>query len=164
MKAIARQLRITPRKINLIARLIRGKEVNEALNILQFTPKKGAKLLYKILKSAVSNAENNFKQERDSLYVKEVVVGKATTLKRSVPISKGRMHPRLKRSAHVIISIGVQTGKEVKGTAKTAKGGPAVEKSAKTKSAAKETKPSTAKKAAPKAPAAKSAKVTKVKA
>jgi large subunit ribosomal protein L22 len=116
MKSIARQLRITPRKLNLIARLVRNKGVGEAMSILEFTPKKGAKLLNKVLKSAVANAENNFKQERDSLYVKEIVVGKATTLKRSVPISKGRMHPILKRSCHVMVEVGVKAEGEVKKT------------------------------------------------
>ena len=156
MKAISRQLRITPRKINLIARLIRNKDANEALSILKFTPKKGARLLYKILNSAVANAENNFKQERDSLYVKEVVVGKAMTLKRSVPISKGRTHPILKRSAHVIVSIGVKEG-AVSG--KSAKGKETVKEARKTPAKATARKP-----AAKATPAKKTPKVTKVKA
>jgi large subunit ribosomal protein L22 len=108
MKAIARHLRITPRKLNLIAGLVRGKDANEAMSILRFTPKKGAKLLFKAVKSAVSNAENNFKQERDSLYVKEIVVNKGITLKRNVPISRGRVHPILKRSAHLYVTVGVK--------------------------------------------------------
>jgi len=141
MKAISRQLRITPRKINLIARLIRDKNVGDAMSILEFTPKKGAKLLNKVLKSAVANAENNFKQERDSLYVKEVVVGKATTLKRSVPISKGRMHPILKRSAHVIVHIGVRAAAEGVKTA----GKAAPEKTSKQKGPDKESKKPAAK-------------------
>jgi large subunit ribosomal protein L22 len=159
MKAIARQLRITPRKINLIAQLIRNKEVNDALSILQFTPKKGAKLLYKILKSAVANAENNFKQERDSLYVKEIIVGKAMTLKRSVPISRGRMHPILKRSAHVIVSVGVKEGKPETTPAKNDKKKETVKE---TKKVAQKAAP--AEKAVKAAPAKKPHKVTKVKA
>ena len=158
MKAIARQLRITPRKINLMAQLIRNKEVNEAMSILQFTPKKGARLLYKILKSAVSNAENNFKQERDSLYVKEIVVGKAMTLKRSIPISRGRTHPILKRSAHVIVSLGVKEGKTEEKTAKRK------EAEKETKKAAVAPKTTAAKTARAQAPAKKTPRVTKVKA
>jgi large subunit ribosomal protein L22 len=111
MKAIARSIRITPKKINLIAELIRNKEVTEAMNILKYTPKKGAKILAKVLKSAVSNAETNFKQEKSHLFVKEIVVNKAFTLKRSVPISRGRMHPILKRNAHVSLTVGVLEGK-----------------------------------------------------
>lgn len=142
MKAISRQLRITPRKLNLIARLIRDKDVGEAMSILEFTPKKGAKLLYKVLKSAISNAENNFKQERDSLYVKEIVVGKATTLKRSVPISKGRMHPILKRSSHIMVHVGVRAAAE---GIKAAAGKNAPEKASKQKESVKEAKKPTAK-------------------
>lgn len=118
MKASASTVRISPRKLNLIAKLVRNKEVVEALNILRFTPKKSAKLLYKVINSAVANAENNFKQERGSLFVKEVVVTKGQTLKRSVPISRGRVHPILKRNAHVHVMIGVRADAE--STKKTA--------------------------------------------
>jgi len=159
MKASAKQLRITPRKLNLIAKMVRNKDVDEAMDILRFTPKKGARLLYKVVKSAVANAENNFKQEKASLYIKEIVVGKAITLKRSVPISKGRVHPILKRSAHVHVTVGVREGAEkktAKTTAKAAKKSPA--------SAKEETKSTTKPARAPKAPKAESAKVKKVKA
>jgi len=108
MKAKASTVRISPKKLNLIAKLVRNKDVIEALDILRFTPKKSAKLLYKVINSAAANAENNFKQERVSLFVKEIVVTKATTLKRSVPISRGRQHPILKRNAHVSVMVGVK--------------------------------------------------------
>ncbi len=158
MKAISRQLRITPRKLNLIAGLVRNKDAGDAMSILQFTPKKGARLLYKVVKSAVANAENNFKQEKDSLYVKEIVVGKAMTIKRSVPISRGRMHPRLKRSSHVYVTIGVREGAN-----KSEHAGKGNEKaSAEPKG---QLKKEAAKAAAPKTiKAKKPAKVTKVKA
>ncbi len=108
MKAIGRQLRITSKKINLIADLVRNKNGQEALDILKFTPKKGARILRKIVHSAISNAENNFKQEKVSLYIKEIIVTEGSTLKRSVPISRGRMHPILKRMAHVTVLLGVR--------------------------------------------------------
>jgi large subunit ribosomal protein L22 len=160
MKATAKQLRITPRKINLIAELVRGTDVNEALAILRFTPKKGAKMLYKIVKSAVANAENNFKQDKDSLYVKEVVVGKAVTLKRSVPISRGRVHPILKRSSHVHVMIGVRD----EGKTKSPKAAKAAAGKTETpaKEAKKEAKKATPTKAA--TPKKTPAKATKVKA
>ena len=79
MKAKARSLRISPKKINLIADLVRNKTTEEALNILKFTPKKGADILYKAVNSAVKNAENNFKQDPDSLYIKEIIVNKGVT-------------------------------------------------------------------------------------
>jgi len=116
MKASAKQLRITPRKLNLIAKMIRNRDAEEAMDILRFTPKKGAKILYKVLKSAIANAENNFKQERNLLYIKEAVVNKGITLKRSVPISKGRVHPILKRNAHVRITVGIKEETENKAT------------------------------------------------
>lgn len=109
MKAIAHTLRITPKKLNLIAHLVRNKSANEALDILRFTPKKGAKLLHKVLKSAVANAENNFKQSAKTLYIKEIVVTKAMTIKRGISISRGRVHPILKRNAHVSVTVGVNT-------------------------------------------------------
>jgi large subunit ribosomal protein L22 len=108
MKASIKTARITPKKLNLIADMIRGKDAIHAMNILKFTPKKGAKVMGKLLNSAVSNAVNNFKQEKDSLYIKEIYVNKAPTLKRSVPISKGRMHPILKRNAHALIMLAVK--------------------------------------------------------
>ena len=67
MKAIGRSLRITSKKINIIAHLVRNKTAQEALDILKFTPKKGARILRKIVESAVANAENNFKQEKTTL-------------------------------------------------------------------------------------------------
>lgn len=150
MKATASTVRISPRKLNLIARLVRNKDVSQALNILRFTPKKSARLLYKVLNSAVANAENNFKQERETLFVKEVVVTKATTMKRSVPISRGRVYPILKRNAHVSVMIGVKAASEM----------PKTDKAAKTETAAAETKAAPKKTAKAKA-AAKTTKATK---
>lgn len=108
MKAIGRSLRITSKKLNLIADLVRKKDAKMALDILKFTPKKGARILRKIVHSAVANAENNFKQESGSLYIKEIVVTEGSTLKRSVPISRGRVHPILKRMAHATVILGVR--------------------------------------------------------
>lgn len=105
MKAIIRQIRITSKKLNLVAELVRAKMVKEALDILRFTPKKGAKILYKAVKSAASNAVENNKQKLDDLVIKEIIVTEGTTFKRSVPISRGRMHPILKRNAHVTIKV-----------------------------------------------------------
>jgi len=112
MKAQTNNLRITPKKINVIAHMVRGKSVVEALNILKFTPKKAAKILAKLVKSASANAENNFKQEIDSLYLQEIYVGKGVTFKRGVSISRGRTHPRLKRNANVTVTIGVKDNAE----------------------------------------------------
>jgi len=105
MKAVLKQIRISPKKANLIAALIRKKPAQDALDILKFTRKKAAPILYKLLASAVANAENNFKQKKDSLYVKEVLVTEGPTYKRAVPISRGRRHPILKRTSHISITV-----------------------------------------------------------
>ena len=112
MKAIARNIRISPKKANLVAGLVRRKNAEEALNILKFTPKKGAKILYKVLHSAVANAENNFKQKREALVIKEIIVTQAPTYKRSVPVSRGRVHPILKRNSHITVTVGLEEPKE----------------------------------------------------
>ncbi|MBD3328070.1 50S ribosomal protein L22 [Candidatus Peregrinibacteria bacterium] len=110
MKSVAKNIRISPKKANLIAKMIRGKEVPEAKNILTILPKKGAKVLNKVLKSAVANAKTNFKQEEENLVVKEVVITKAPTFKRWVPASRGRVHPVRKRNSHISLQV---TAKEV---------------------------------------------------
>jgi large subunit ribosomal protein L22 len=107
MKAILRAIRITPKKANLIAGMIRKKPAKEALTILKYTPKKAAKLIYKLLTSAMANASNNFKQDENTLIVKEVVVNKGPTFKRGVPVSRGRVYPILKRTSNIIILLEV---------------------------------------------------------
>jgi large subunit ribosomal protein L22 len=149
MKAIAKHVRISPKKANLVAGLVRSKNAVEALDILKFTPKKAAKILYKVLHSAVANAENNFKQNKDALIVKEVVVTEGRTLKRSVPISRGRVHPILKRTSHITITVAMPEGGATKGSslegakateAKKEKEEKEVKKEIKSKKATKTTK------------------------
>ena len=88
MKAIRRYLRISSKKVNLVAGLVRGKPVTEAINFLQFTPKKSAKPLMEAIRSAAANAEQNFKQKREDLYISKIVVNEGATLKRSRPVSR----------------------------------------------------------------------------
>jgi large subunit ribosomal protein L22 len=104
-KAIAKYVRIAPRKVNLVAAEIRGKQVDEALAILKFTPKRGAEVLEKVLKSAVANAENNNDMDRESLYVSEAFANQGPTLKRWRPRSQGRAYPILKRTSHVGVVV-----------------------------------------------------------
>lgn len=104
-RAIAKYVRIAPRKVNLVAAEIRGKSVEEALGILKFTPKRGAKELEKVLKSAVANAENNLDLDRDSLYVSEAYANQGPTLKRWRPRSQGRAYSILKRTSHVGVVV-----------------------------------------------------------
>jgi large subunit ribosomal protein L22 len=113
VKAIARNIRISPKKANLVAGLVRRKNAQEALDILKFTPKKAAAILYKVLHSAIANAENNFKQKKELLVVQEIVVTQAPTYKRSVPVSRGRTHPILKRNSHITVTVGLEDGVEI---------------------------------------------------
>ncbi len=108
MKALLKNTRISPDKANLVAGLVRGIMVDDALNALTFTPKKGAKILYKVIASAAANAEHNLKQDRSKLYVKEVVVSKGPTFKRGVSVSRGRTHPILKRTAQIRVTVDVR--------------------------------------------------------
>ena len=109
MKAIIRTSRITPKKANLIAGMVRRKTATEGLEILKYTPKKAAKLLYKLLTSAVSNAVSNFKQDQKALIIKEIIVTKGPTLKRGVPVSRGRTYPILKRTSHITLILEIDT-------------------------------------------------------
>jgi large subunit ribosomal protein L22 len=119
VKAIARHIRISPKKANLVAGLVRNKKAEEALDILKFTPKKAAGILYKVIKSAIANAENNFKQNRENLIIKEIIVTEGPTLKRSVPVSRGRVHPILKRTSHITVKVEVKDKKEDEKAKKT---------------------------------------------
>lgn len=114
MQAVLRQTRISPKKANLIAGLVRGKNVNEALNLLKFTPKKGAAILAKVIKSAAANATNNFKQDKSALYIKEIIVTEGATYKRSMPASRGRTHPILKRNSHITVKVDVKISEDKK--------------------------------------------------
>ena len=81
-KAIAKYIRVSPLKVGFICNEIRGKQIDEALAILKFTPKKGARVLEKVLNSAVANAENNFNMDRDRLYVSEAFANDGPHMKR----------------------------------------------------------------------------------
>lgn len=98
-------LQVSPRKVRLVVDQIRGKEVEEALNILKFTPKRSAALLTKVLRTAIANAENTQSVDVDKLYVKQVTVDGGGMLKRSMPRAMGRTTPIRKRLSHVTVVI-----------------------------------------------------------
>lgn len=104
-RAIAKYVRISPLKVNFICNEIRGKQVDEALSILKFTPKRGARYLEKVLNSAVANAENNFNLDRDNLYVAEAYANDGPHMKRFRPKAKGMAYPILKRSSHIGVVV-----------------------------------------------------------
>jgi len=110
MKAVLRGIRITPKKANLVAGIVRGKPVKTALAMLKFMPKKGAKIIAKVIKSAASNAKNNFKQNFDDLIVTQIWAVKGPTLKRATPANRGRMWPILERTSHIHVEVGYPEG------------------------------------------------------
>lgn len=110
-RAIARYVRIAPRKVRIVVDNIRGKDVNEALAILRFTPKVASSVIAKVVKSAAANAENNFDMDPSSLYVAEAYVDQGPTLKRAQPRQRGRAFPILKRSSHITIVVKEREGK-----------------------------------------------------
>ncbi len=103
--AIARHIRLSPRKAGIVLDLIRGKDVNQALAILTFTPKAASPVIYKVLQSAIANAENNLDMDRESLYVAECCANPGPTLKRYVARSRGSASPMLKRTCHISVVL-----------------------------------------------------------
>lgn len=112
MKAILRQYRVSPKKANLVAQLVRRKKVEEAVDVLKFTPKKTAPVLKKLIESAAANAVNNFNQKMEDLIIEEIIVNEGPTYKRSVPISRGRVHPILKRTSHITVKLSAKAPKK----------------------------------------------------
>ncbi|HEV0918711.1 TPA: 50S ribosomal protein L22 [Streptococcus pneumoniae] len=112
-KAMARTVRVSPRKSRLVLDNIRGKSVADAIAILTFTPNKAAEIILKVLNSAVANAENNFGLDKANLVVSEafaLVVSEAfanegPTMKRFRPRAKGSASPINKRTAHITVAV-----------------------------------------------------------
>ena len=105
-KAILRGVRLSEQKGRLVADLVRGKTVEQALNILTFSPKKGAKIIKKVVESAIANAEHNDGADIDSLRVKTIYVEQGTTLKRFTARAKGRGNRISKPTCHVYVTVG----------------------------------------------------------
>jgi len=104
-KAVARFIRISPRKVRIVLDLIRRKPVSEAFAILRFTPKRGARLIEKALKSAVANATNNFDLDPDRLYVARAYADEGATMKRWHARARGMASPILKRTSHLTVIV-----------------------------------------------------------
>ena len=98
-------LRISPRKVKIVLDLIRGKDVGTAVGILKSTPKIATESLYKLLNSAVANAENNHSMDVSKLYVSECFVCPGPILKRAMPRAQGRTFRINKRSSHITIAV-----------------------------------------------------------
>ena len=104
-KAMARTVRVPPRKTRLVLDLIRGKNVADAIAILKFTPNKAARIVEKTLNSAIANAENNHSMDVNNLYVAECFVGEGPTLKRVRPRAQGRAFRVSKRTSNITIVL-----------------------------------------------------------
>ena len=105
-KAILRGVRLSAQKGRLVADLVRGQPIGNALNILSFTPKKGAKIIKKVLESAIANAEHNNGADIDELKIKSIFVEQGATLKRISARAKGRGNRISKPTAHIYITVG----------------------------------------------------------
>ena len=104
-KATLRYARISARKVKIVADLIRGKKVDEALAIVKFTPKASSEIIEKLLKSAIANAENNHGMNRGNLIVSEIYANQGPTLKRIRPAAKGSAVRIRKRTCHITIVV-----------------------------------------------------------
>jgi len=104
-KAVARFVRISPRKIRLIMDEIRGKQIEEAVNRLSFAPQKGARILKKLINSAVANAEGNADVDIDALYIKRIYADEGPSLKRWRPRALGRASKIIKRTSHLTVIL-----------------------------------------------------------
>ena len=104
-KATAKYVRMSPSKLKPVTDLVRGKDLNEALTILKFTPGKGAELVEKVVHSAAANAENNHDMNPDELYVAEIYANQGPTMKRFRAGAQGRASMILKRTSHIAVTL-----------------------------------------------------------
>jgi len=105
VSAKLRYARISPQKCRLVADVVRGQPVNTALNVLKFMPKKGAELVYKVLWSAIANAQENKGLDVDDLKVARILIDEAPVLKRFAARAKGRGTRIVKRNSHITVAV-----------------------------------------------------------
>jgi large subunit ribosomal protein L22 len=104
-RAVARHVRISPNKARRVVNLVRGLPAKEALTVLQFAPQAASEPVYKVLASAIANAENNERLDPDSLLVAEAYVDEGPTLKRFRPRAQGRAYRIRKRTCHITVVV-----------------------------------------------------------
>ena len=160
MKAVLSNYRQSPRKVRLIADLVRGRNVNEARVLLAHTPKRASLQMIKLIDSAVANAVHNHKHSEDSLFIESIQVDEGFTMKRIQPVSRGSAHPIRKRTSHVVIAL-ASTEAPKKAAAKTTKKTTKKTSKKTAKKAAKKTTKKTSKKTAKKATKKATKKTTK---
>lgn len=108
MKAYAKNIRISPKKLNVVVTIVKNMEVNKALDILKFMPNKGSWILYKVIASAAANAKTNDNQEIANLVLGSIIINKWAVYKRWNPISRGRSHAILKRTTNIEVVLKVK--------------------------------------------------------
>lgn len=108
MKACLKNYRQSPRKVRLLADLVRGKMVDEALTQLNFANKRASLAMKNLITSAVANAKNNNGVDTSNLYIKEIAVNKGVVLKRFMPVARGMAHPIHKHTSRVTVVLGVK--------------------------------------------------------
>lgn len=106
VRAVLRNTRLSAQKARLVADMVRGKPVEEALGLLTFTPKKAAVVIRKVLESAIANAEHNEGADIDELKVKAIYVDRGPTLKRFTARAKGRANRIMKPTCHITVTVG----------------------------------------------------------
>lgn len=108
MKASLKNYRQSPRKVRLVADLVRGKKVSQALLELNYLPKRATEVMTKLISSAAANAENNFKVNKEDLVIKEITVDQGVTLKRYRPRARGVAKRINKRTSNIALTLGVK--------------------------------------------------------
>lgn len=110
VSATHRYATVSPRKVRLVLEHLPGRRIEEALNLLKFMPTPHAKLVAKIVKSAASNAENNYAMDPGSLFVKRALANDARRLKRGRPVARGRIRPYQRHTSHITIVVDEREG------------------------------------------------------
>ncbi len=104
-RAVAKFIRVSPQKSRLVAKNVKGMGIEDAMNVLRFSPQKAAKIIGKVLHSAVANAEQLPGMDIDSLYVKNIIINEGPTWKRIMPRAMGRAYRILKRTSHITVVL-----------------------------------------------------------
>ena len=121
MKAYAHSLRIAPKKANLIAKMVRGMVVPDAMESLRKTHKKGARMIELLLRSAIANASHNDKQDAQMMVIKSIVVNQGQAYRRGMPMARGRQRPFRKFLSHISLELGFPESKKTPKTSKKPK-------------------------------------------
>lgn len=110
--ASLRHTGLSAQKVRLVCDAVRGRRADEALDLLGFMPQAAARPVYKLIRSAIANAEQNFGMNREDLFVKRIFADEAPTMKRGRFAAKGRWKPLLKRSSHITVVLGERESEE----------------------------------------------------